>query len=96
MAKHLSALQVLSSMSKATPANALRLTDPELYSKIKYEDFFSAIPNLKVDDLRKKQLADLQEEINILNLNKDKYHFREDKIYIYFILSLQEVLSDYN
>ena len=96
MAKVLSAAQILSVMGKATPANALRLTDPELYKKVDYQEFFSVIPKLGFNSQINKRLSDLQDEIAVLNLNKDNYYFREDKIYIYFILSLQEILNDPN
>ena len=94
MAKILTAKQIITLMRRANPANALKLTDSSEYVKVPYQDFFSTIDS--IGDLtanEKEGLARLQEEMTYLIGNQDKFHFHEDKIYIYFILRLQEVMG---
>ena len=94
MAKKLSAEQILVAMRRANPANALKLTDPGEYVELPISEFFSALD--KVRDLtveERVQLTKLEEEMTYLIGNQDKFYFHENKIYIYFILRLQEVLG---
>lgn len=95
MARTLTARQVLRSMAKAPPTNAIKLTDPNEYSKIDYEEFFSLFPEMDFGEERNRKLESLQEEMTYLTLKKD-YSFREDKLYVYFILRLQEILYEPN
>lgn len=91
--KTLSAQQVLRVMGRATPSNALKLTDPEVYTKISYSSFYAAIDGLKTSSETKKRLEDLKDTMTNLLLNQDRYHFHTDKLYEFFILSLCEVLN---
>ena len=95
MAKTLTAKQILMSMSKAPPSNAIKLTDTNEYYKVDYEEFFSLFPQIDFGEVKNSKLKDLQDEMTYLTLKKD-YSFREDKLYIYFILRLQEILYDPN
>lgn len=89
MAKALSAKDILVLMVKAPAGNAIKLTDPEQYEKVPYGKFFSMFPELNVSEKQKVELSDLQEEMGYLTLNQN---YREDKLYVYFILRLQEIL----
>jgi hypothetical protein len=91
--KTLSAKTVLSVMSRATPSNALKLTNPEVYTKISYSSFYTAIDGLKTDEETKRRLEALKDTMTNLLLSQDKYHFHTDKLYEFFILSLCEVLN---
>ena len=94
MAKLLTAGQIITAMRRANPANALKLTDPNEYVKIPYQDFFTAVEGLSdLTDAERSGLYKLQEEMTYLVGNSDKFHFHEDKVYIYFILRLQEVMG---
>ena len=94
MAKVLSAKQILVAMRRADPANALKLTDPNEYKEVPYSEFFSVMDSLEgLSDLELTELTKLQEEMTYLLNNKDKFHFHENKLYIYFILRLQGVLG---
>lgn len=94
MAKILTAGQIVTAMRRANPANALKLTDSNEYVKVPYQDFFTAIEGLTdLSSEERSGLAKLQEEMTYLVGNSDKFHFHEDKIYIYFILRLQEVMG---
>lgn len=95
MARTLTARQILRSMAKAPPSNAIKLTDSNEYSKVEYEEFFSLFPEMDFDKVKNNQLQELQNEMTYLTLKKD-YNFRDDKLYIYFILRLQEILYDPN
>lgn len=92
MPKKLSAQFIMEVMSRADPCNALKLTNPEVYSKVKYEDFFVQFSNEKYKD-KKAELDKLQNEMNDLLLHQDSYYFRTDKLYEFFILRLQGVLG---
>ena len=92
MPKRLSAQFIMEVMSRADPCNALRLTDPEVYSKVNYEDFFVQFSNTKYSD-KKADLDKLQDEMNNLLLHQEDYHFRTDKLYEFFILRLQGILG---
>ena len=94
MAKILTAKQIITLMRRANPANAMKLTDTSEYAKVPYQDFFLAI--YSIDDLtysERSGLIKLQEEMTYLLENQAKFHFHEDKIYVYFILRLQEVMG---
>lgn len=94
MAKLLTASQIIIAMRRANPSNALKLTDSDEYVKVSYQDFFSAIEG--IEDLTEKEkqgLYELQEEMTYLLSNESKFYFHEDKIYVYFILRLQEVMA---
>ena len=94
MAKLLSAGQIITAMRRANPANALKLTDPNEYVKVPYSEFFAAYGSIKdLSSSEKEGLHELQEEMTYLISNSDKFYFHEDKIYIYFILRLQEVMG---
>ena len=94
MAKILTASQIVMAMRRANPANALKLTDPNEYVKVPYHNFFTAVEGLTdLSPEEKSGLAKLQDEMTYLIGNSDKFHFHEDKIYIYFILRLQEVMG---
>lgn len=95
MARTLTGRQILRSMVKAPPSNALKLTDSNEYSKVEYEEFFSLFPEMDFGEVKNLQLQELQNEMTYLTLKKD-YNFRDDKLYIYFILRLQEILYDPN
>jgi hypothetical protein len=93
MAKKLTASQVLTLMRRANPSNALKLTDPNEYCEIPISEFFSSAENLDLTEVERSKLERLKEEMTIFTNNKDKFYFHENKIYIYFILRLQEVLG---
>ena len=94
MAKVLTAKQIITAMRRANPANALKLTDPEEYAKVPYSEFFSSAEAVSdLTEIEKKGISSLQDEMTYLLANSDKFHFHEDKIYIYFILRLQEVMG---
>ena len=94
MAKVLTAGQIVTAMRRADPANAIKLTNPDEYKKVSYQEFFSAIEIISdLTDTEKQGLIKLQDEMTYLISNSDKFHFHEDKIYIYFILRLQEVMG---
>lgn len=91
MAKHLSALGIMKNMARAVPANAIKLTDPKEYDKISYQEFFSQFPQLEISSDKKAKLEELQDEMNLFTLAPGG---KEDKLYVYFILKLQEILYD--
>lgn len=93
MVRTLTAGQILKSMVKAPPSNALKLTDPNEYTKVEYEEFFSLLPSLDFGEVKNQRFLELQNEMIYLTQKKD-YPFRDDKLYIYFILRLQEILYD--
>lgn len=85
----LSAKKILSLMPKAIPYSAIRLTDPEQYEKVPYEDFYSEFNNLDITEDQRKELENLQEEMGYLKLAQS---YRESKLYVMFILRLQAIL----
>ena len=94
MAKVLTAAQILALMKRANPCNALKLTNSDEYVKVPYQDFFSAIDSVQgLTPVEKEGLFKLQDEMSYLLPNISKFHFHDDKLYIYFILRLQEVLG---
>ena len=94
MAKVLTASQIITAMRRANPSNALKLTDLNEYVKVPYSEFFSAVEGIKdLSNEEKKGLSRLQEEMTYLISNSSKFHFHDDKLYIYFILRLQEVMG---
>lgn len=80
-------------MKKAPPANAIKLTDPNEYDRIEYKEFFSCLSSLDLTSEQKVKFETLQEDMRYLRLNQT---YREDKLYVYFILKLQEILYDSN
>lgn len=93
MAKILTAGQIITAMRRANPANALKLTDSNEYVKVPYQEFFTAVEGIDLSEEERAGLIKLQDEMTYLVSNSDKFHFHEDKIYIYFILRLQEVMG---
>lgn len=89
--KNLQAKTILELMKRAPAGNAVKLTDPENYKKVGYQEFFSEFPNLDVTKEQRIELENLQEEMGYLRTNQS---YREDKLYVYFILKLQEILYE--
>lgn len=92
MLKRLKAIQIMQAMSRATPSNALKLTDPLEYKKVPYQNFFVEFIKPEFKDYS-RELIKLQETMTHLLTYQDKYYFRTDKLYEYFILRLQAILG---
>ena len=89
MAKRLSAEQILKLMKLAPPGNAIKLTNPDEYEKVPYDEFFSQFPGLDVTPEEREKLETLQDQMSSFTITPG---YREDKLYVYFILSLQSIL----
>lgn len=77
----ISADKVLSGAEKAQPFNILRLTDPEVYDRVPYEEFRAAAVNHKFE----KEINDLLDRVVIM---QQASNVNDQEIYVYFILSL--------
>lgn len=91
--KKISAKQILNLMHKAPPSNAVKLTSFDYYYRVPYQEFFAEFPNLDVSPEKRAQLEVLKDEMVHFEMDPD-LSYREDKLYVYFILRLQEILYD--
>lgn len=85
----ISASQVLAGARTAMPANILKLTDPSIYEQVPYEEFRGAI----IGHPKEKQLNELLDMTTSMLQGVPE---KRDRIYIYFILSLSQILLEVN
>lgn len=79
---------ILENIGRASPANACKLANPSEYEPIPFKNFFALFPTLEVSNTQREALADLQDQI-LAFIDFERF----DKLYTYFILSLQDILS---
>ena len=85
--KTITAEKILEGAVKAQPFNILKLTDGNEYCSVPYSEFKTAI----IGHPKQKQIDELLDQVIIMEeALPEKY----DKIYIYFILGLSEILHE--
>lgn len=87
MVKEITAKKILDGAKKAQPFNILKLADPLEYKRVPYSEFRGAIVG------HEKQ-EELDKLLDIVTMMQQGAEAKYEKIYVYFILSLSEILLE--
>lgn len=85
------AKKIIMAMKRANIANALKVALPEWYEKVPYSQFIAVYKTCDLTKEQERRIEILFDEVHQITF---KANPREDKVYVMFILKLQEILHD--